>query len=172
MRYLLRLLMLLLFISPLYGLACAAEVDTAFSVVKYPDEALLRTFNKKVGSGGFGFGSDSSGTPVETTRKQVDQLIGRVQEILDMRPANLHITIEIFETPEQVQAVYLKEYGHKVDFIAFYSPHNETIYLSSKKLRRTVFAHEIAHAVIDRYFGKAPPVKIHELLAQFVEQQL
>ena len=174
MNYLLPLLLALTVLLNLNSPAVAAEIDTSFAVVKYTDEDQLKTFNKKVGgsSYGFVFGSDRTGTPGEKTRSEIDQLIGRVQEILDMRPEGLHFTIEIFNTPEEVQAVYLKEYGSKVDFIAFYSPRSETVYVATKKLRRTVIAHEIAHAIIDRYFDKAPPVKVHELLAQYVEKQL
>ena len=35
-----------------------------------------------------------------------------------------------------------------------------------------VLAHELAHVVVDLYFGVPPPQKIHELLAQFVETHL
>ncbi len=152
----------------------AAEIKSAFAVIYYTDEKLLRTFNKKVGSSryGFGFGRKSSGLPEETAEQQMNQLIGRVQEILDMRPAGLQFTIKILATPAQVQQAHFKEYKRKVDFIAFYSPRSETVYVAASKLERAVIAHEIAHAVIDRYFDKAPPVKIHELLAQYVEKQL
>jgi len=156
------------------GQARAAEINTAFALIRYADDNLLKTFNKKVGSSkyGFRFGRGSSGSLEDSAHKQVDELIGRVQEILDMRPKGLHFTIEILPTPKEIQAVYLKQYGRKVDFIAFYSPRSETVYFAANRLQRTVIAHEIAHAVIDRYFDKAPPVKIHELLAQYVEKQL
>ncbi len=174
MRYLLPLLLFLIVTGSPVDRAAAAEINTAFAVIQYTDEAQLKTFNKKVGSSsyGFGFGRNNSGTPEATARKQVNRLIGRVQEILDMQPENLHFTIRILDSPHQIQAIYLKQYGRKVDYIAFYSPGNETVYFAAKKLRRTVFAHEIAHAIIDRYFDKAPPVKVHELLAQYVEKQL
>ena len=174
MRYLRPLLLTLVALGFLVVQVNATEIKTAFAVIKYADESLLKTFNNKVGrsSYGFGFSQKSSGTADNIARKQTDQLIGRVQEILDMRPEGLHFTIEILATPEQIQQVYLKEFGRKVDFIAFYSPRSETVYFAANKLQRTVVAHEIAHAVIDRYFDKAPPVKIHELLAQFVEKQL
>lgn len=174
MRYLLPLLLTLVAIASPANHADAAEINTAFAVIKYADNAQLKTFTKKVGgnSYGFSFGRKSSGTPEETARKKVNLLIGRVQEILDMRPSSLHFTIELHDSPQQVQAIYLKQYGRKVDFIAFYSPGTETVYFAANKMRRTVIAHEIAHAIIDRYFDKAPPVKIHELLAQFVEKQL
>jgi len=171
MRYLLPLLLLAALIIRAIPV-CAAEIDTAFTVVKYTDESQLKTLNKRVSERIFGFGSSKAETLVETSRAQINHLVGRVQEILDMRPPGLHFTIELFEDPDQVQAIYLKQYGRKVDFIAFYSPRSETIYVAVNKLRRNVLAHEIAHAVIDRYFDKAPPVKIHELLAQYVEKQL
>lgn len=174
MRYLLTLLLILVAIGFPATRSEAAEINTAFAVIKYTEEAQLKTFNKKVGSSSysFGFGSKSTGTPEAKARKQVNLLIGRVQEILDMRPEGLHFNIVVLDSPQQVQAIYLKQYGRKVDFIAFYSPGTETVYFAANKLRRTVFAHEIAHAIIDRYFNKAPPVKIHELLAQYVEKHL
>ncbi|MCF6178390.1 MAG: hypothetical protein L3J63_03240 [Geopsychrobacter sp.] len=173
MKYLLPLLLLVV-LGLSVQQSAAAEINTAFALIKCPDQKLLKTFNQKVRSRGygFGFGHKKSGNPQETARRQVNQLIGRIQEILDMRPKNLHFTIQILSSPQEVQATFFKEYNRKVDYIAFYSPRSETVYLSTKKLRRTVLAHEMAHAVIDRYFGKAPPVKIHELLAQYVEKQL
>lgn len=174
MRYLRPLLLTLVTLGFLVMQGNAAEIKTAFAVITYADESLLKTFNKKVGRRryGFGFSQKNSSTAAKIARKQTDQLIGRVQEILDMRPNGLHFTIEILATPKQIQQVYFKEYGRTVDFIAFYSPRSETIYFAANKLQRTVIAHEIAHAVIDRYFDKAPPVKVHELLAQYVEKQL
>ncbi len=174
MRYQRPLLLLLVILGLMAGQASATELKSAFALIKYADVKLLKTFNKKVVSSryGLGFGAKGSGTAEETAIKQADMLIGRVQEILDMRPKGLHFGIEILASTKEVQAVYLKEYRRKVDFIAYYSPRSETVYLAANRLQRAVIAHEIAHAVIDRYFDKAPPVKIHELLAQYVEKQL
>lgn len=152
----------------------AAEIATAFTRISYADEQLLNAFNQRVGTStfGFGFAKKSVSNPQETAKNQVDQLVGRVQEILDMRPVGLKFAIELLASPGEVQSIYQQQYQRRVDFIAFYSPRNETVYFAVNKLQRNVFAHEIAHAIIDRYFDKAPPVKIHELLAQYVEKQL
>jgi hypothetical protein len=152
----------------------AAEITTAFTRINYADEQLLNTFNQKISTSAFGFGfaRKSASNSQETAQKQVDQLVGRVQEILDMRPPGLKFTIELLPAPDDVRNTYMQLYQRRVDFIAFYSPRNETVYFAVNKLQRNVFAHEVAHAIIDRYFDKAPPVKIHELLAQYVEKQL
>jgi len=171
------------FLSPLLLLAFwlalaaplqAAEIMTTFARISYADEQMLNAFNQKIGASAFefGFGRKVATNPQEKAQNQVDQLVGRVQEILDMRPAGLKFAIELLPAPADVQKIYLQQYQRKVDFIAFYSPRNETVYFAINKLQRNVFAHEIAHAIIDRYFDKAPPVKIHELLAQYVEKQL
>jgi len=73
---------------------------------------------------------------------------------------------------EEVQAVYKKKYREDVDFIAFYSPRDKTIFVSVPDTNLGVLAHEIAHAVIDLYYGRATPLKIHEVLAQYVESHL
>jgi len=152
----------------------AAEIVTAFTRISYADEQMLNAFSQKIGTSafGFGFGRKTAANPQEKVQNQVDQLVGRVQEILDMRPAELKFAIELLPAPADVQKIYLELYQRRVDFIAFYSPRNETVYFAINKLQRNIFAHEIAHAIIDRYFDKAPPVKIHELLAQYVEKQL
>lgn len=167
----------LLFLSLWLAMAppvTAAEITTAFTQIRYADDQLLGVFNQKITSSsfGFGFGKKTGSNPRETAHQQVDQLVGRVQEILDMRPAGLKFTIVLLPGPADVQKIYRQQYQRNVDFIAFYSPRDETVYFAVNKLQRNVFAHEIAHAIIDRYFDKAPPVKIHELLAQYVEKQL
>ncbi len=71
-----------------------------------------------------------------------------------------------------MQQTYRKKYGKGVDFISFYSPKYKTIFVSVKDIDLGVLAHEIAHAVIDFYYGMATPSKIQEVLAQYVESHL
>ncbi|MEA3545471.1 MAG: hypothetical protein U9R69_09675, partial [Thermodesulfobacteriota bacterium] len=105
-------------------------------------------------------------------RKKINQLNGRVQEILEMKPPNMKFNIVLLPNKKEVQKVYRKLYKRNVNFIAFYSPSDRTAYYSVKDLRLRVYAHEIAHAVINHYFDKDPPVKIHEMLAQYVETKI
>jgi hypothetical protein len=46
------------------------------------------------------------------------------------------------------------------------------MYLSIRDVKLRVIAHEIGHVVVDHYFDVPPPVKIHEVLAQFAETHI
>jgi len=63
-------------------------------------------------------------------------------------------------------------YGLTVDYVAFYAPRDKVVYVSVDDADLSVLAHELTHVILDHYFGIAPPVKIHEVLAQFVEEHL
>ncbi len=173
LRYSLLLLLGLIATELLTTRIEAAEIMTAYAVIKYNSREQLKTFNNKVQiRGNSGRDWNSKETPEATAGIQISHLIIRVQKILGMHPNGLHFTITILDSPEQVQAAYYKQYGNTVDFIAFYSPGQETLYFAANHLRHSVLAHEIAHAVVHRYFEKTPPAAIHELLAQYVEKRL
>lgn len=177
MRYLPRLSLLLLVLSAQPGIvpeAFTAELKTRHATLIYTGEEQLRRLDLqlRLGGRGFSFGNSSSATMDNRIKEKIDRICGRVQEILAMKPAALSFQIQLLPTRKEVQEIYQQQYQRRVDYIAFYSPRSETVYFSVKDLRLPVFAHEIAHAVIDRYFDKPPPVKIHELLAQYVEKQL
>ena len=71
-----------------------------------------------------------------------------------------------------MREIFRKKYGRDVDYIAFYSPRDKTVYVSVSDVELTVLAHEIGHVIIDFYYGMATPQKIHEVLAQYVEEHL
>jgi len=74
-------------------------------------------------------------------------------------------------TEVEVQQAYEQIYARKTTYIAFFSPQTETVYFALNRLTTQVFAHELAHVVMNAYFLNAPPEKIHEVLAQYVEKQ-
>ena len=154
--------------------ADAANLETRYASVIYEDIELLQIFHRKVKLGGirFSFGQRVNTNLPGEVRKKINQLNGRVQEILEMKPHNMRFRIVLLPNRKEVQKIYKEQYNRKVDFIAFYSPLDKTVYLSVKDLRLRVYVHEVAHAVIDHYFEIAPPVKIHEMLAQYVEAKI
>ncbi|NWF98959.1 MAG: hypothetical protein HXY52_08525 [Nitrospirae bacterium] len=105
-------------------------------------------------------------------KNKMDVLIEKVESILEMYPREIRISIILLDSDKEVQGIYHKKYGRNVDFIAFYSPKDKTIYLSINDVELAVLAHELAHAVIDHYYGITTPTKIHEVLAQYVESHL
>jgi hypothetical protein len=56
--------------------------------------------------------------------------------------------------------------------VAFYSHGSRTIVISIDDITDRILAHEIAHAVICAYFLPPPPVRMQEILAQYVDKHL
>jgi hypothetical protein len=148
------------------------ELQSRFATLVYQHPEDLDLFNRAFRTGfGLGFGGGTSLNHEAETLKRLDEYAARVQSILDMRPPGFHYRIQLLADKRDVDNQYLREYQSKPGFIAYFSPKSDTIYLSLNDLEKTVLIHELAHAVIHHYFNKAPPVKIHELLAQYVERE-
>ncbi|MDY6823551.1 MAG: hypothetical protein SWH68_07105 [Thermodesulfobacteriota bacterium] len=103
---------------------------------------------------------------------KIDVIAEQVQSVLEMRPADLHFTLNILPDAEAVRDTYVAIYGEAVDYVAFYSQSRNAVYISPDKTSLRIIAHEFGHAVVENYFEVAPPVKVHEILAQFAERQL
>lgn len=154
--------------------AFASELRTQYTTITYDKEEQLRKFNRGVSLGSLSYllRNKRSITSDDEVRNKVDVLVERVEAILDMFPRDLKFKIVLLSTDTDVQRVYKNKYGAAVDYISFYSPREKTVYISVDDIRIGVLAHEMAHVILDFYFGVSPPVKIHEVLAQFVESHL
>jgi hypothetical protein len=160
--------------SLLPAVARSAELKTQYTTLVFEKDELLKDFNHAISLGSLNhlLRSRKSITADDEIRNKVDVLIERIQAVLDMRPRELRFRMVLLATDSDVQKVYRSKYNANADFIAFYSLRDKTIYLSVNDIRLGVLAHELAHMIIDHYFGVPPPVKIHEVLAQFVEEHL
>jgi hypothetical protein len=154
--------------------AAALELKTQYATIAYDKEEQLRKFNRGVSLGSLSYllRNRKSITSEDEVRNKVDVLVERVEAILDMFPRGLKFRIVLLSTDTEVQKVYKNKYGASVDYISFYSPREKTMYASVDDIRIGVLAHEMAHVILDFYFGVSPPVKVHEVLAQFVETHL
>ena len=156
------------------GIAAATELKTQYTSIVYEDDALLRDFNHAISLGSLSYlllGRKIL-TVDDEIRNKIDVLVERIESVLEMKPVELKFRIELLATDGDVRKIYRAKYGSNSDFIAFYSKRDKTVYLSVDNIRLGILAHEMAHVVIDRYFGVTPPVKVHEVLAQFVEEHL
>ena len=102
----------------------------------------------------------------------LDEIVERVENALDMWPDNLRISLLLRDKAKWVQDIYKQRYGKESDYKAFISLGRLEIVLSIADTSIQVLAHEIGHAVVERFFGKEkrPPYHIHELLAQYAEK--
>ena len=101
-----------------------------------------------------------------------DTLFERVEDLLDMYPPGIHVSVRILPNQEEVGRVHQAHYGHETRAEAIYLFENNTIYASFPDLSEAVFGHEMAHAIIDHYFNVRPPRKIEEMLAIYAEENL
>ncbi|CAG0985478.1 hypothetical protein GPROT1_02598 [Gammaproteobacteria bacterium] len=163
-------LILALFISmPLQ--AQEASLETRYATVVFSDEADLYEFGRKLG----GYGSVVSRTNPNFkahVRESVDRIVFRVKALLDMHPEALKFNVVLYPDDKKLGDAY-RALGAIADTpVAFYSHKSRTIYMGLKGATDGVFAHEVAHAVINYYFAVPPPAQMQEILAQYVDKHL
>ena len=143
---------------------------TQQTTVYYNGEEALYTFTTKVG--GRGKRNLTYERNPSTAQNSIDRIVYRVKALLDMHPVNFHFDIYLYPTYRELKEVY-RGMGlmGKVP-IAFYTHRSRAIYISLDRLNEGVFAHEVAHAVINRYFATPPPARMQEILAQYVDKYL
>ena len=128
---------------------------TKFTTIRYSQEAEIGGFLWRI-SGQRPAGPEA----IELTRNRVDEIVERVQSLLDMYPSSLGF--EVFLT---------REYPNGQ--IAVYSHSKRAITVCLDRVTDGVFAHEVAHAVINQYFTTVGlPAKVQEVLAQYVDRHL
>jgi hypothetical protein len=152
----------------------AERIASGYSRIFCENDDTLRLFNKRLRPGSLsslfrGRGSRDVSLEGQVAEK-VDAIVERVKTILEMHPKNFRVSIIVLRDADGVRAAYRKKYYRDVDFVAFYAPTERAVYVAADEVKSIILAHELAHAVIDQFFGVAAPVKIHELLAQYVEE--
>jgi hypothetical protein len=169
-----RVIIIFLFIILLTSASPAYELKTQYTTIIYENEDQLRRFNKEIRLGSLSYlmRNKKSITTDDEIKNKIDVIVERVETILEMFPNELTFKIVLFSSKDEVQATFKNKYGKNVDYIAFYSPRDRTIFVSVKDIDLGIIAHEIAHIVIDQYYGIPTPAKLHEILAQYVEMHL
>lgn len=131
------------------------SLETRYSSIHYSQESELTDFLWRL------TGQRYQGPNVsDLTVNRVDEIVERVQTLLDMRPPAFHFDI------------YLKPTYSGSGTIAYYSHETRSITAIANRVTDGVLAHEIAHAVINASFTPPPAEKSQEILAQYVDQHL
>jgi hypothetical protein len=144
-------------------LVCSARVcdaaeqtfKTKYTTIHYKDDKDLDDFLWRLG-----------GTRIDIIRERelasnrVDRIVERVEAIVDMRPKDLNID------------VYLQRGDLKYNEIAYYGKKAGGVYISVDKASDGVFAHEITHAIVNKYFMSSAPSKVQEIISQYVDRYL
>jgi hypothetical protein len=146
-----------------------------YVTLQYSDKQLLHDFNDRLFLGrklSYYLRNKEIITVEDEVLAKLDTIIEKAEVVLEMFPADLHITIVLLPSRKEVSSMYQDKYGKQVNHIAYYSLQENTIYISVKDTRLQVIAHETGHAIVDHYFQMRPPYTIHELLAQFTEKHI
>ena len=166
-------MVLTLLLAPCFA---RAEGKSHYVTLQYQgDTALLRQFNRELiltRNLRYYLGKRNVVTVEDEVLAKLDIIVEKTETVLDMFPANLHITVVLLPTARDVAAVYRSKYGKDVNHIAYYSLKENTVYFSVEDASLRVVAHEIGHAVVDHYFQVRPPYNMHELMAQFAEKHV
>jgi hypothetical protein len=118
------------------------------------------------------WGSDYEAVSVEGLADMVDTLFLRVSDILDMHIYSFNGNIKVCRNEAQLNSIYTELFGRDLESHTLFVADLNTIYTSPDNFTKEVLGHEIAHAIMSRYFVVQPPVKVAEVLAGYVEYQL
>jgi hypothetical protein len=142
---------------------------TRYATIQYANDDDLGQFKWNITSVSF-FGRSSKDNALVNSR--IDQITETVMSLLDMHPIDIHFNILLMRGQRDVVAAYrsLGMMGHAPP--AFYNHSSQSITVSVEDVTDGMLAHEIAHAVICAHFVTPPPVKMQEILAQFVDSHL
>ena len=154
------------------------KIETNYFTVEYQSSVSLKTVAARLNtrgffsSGFFGSSSSSAATPEEEVAQRLDRLLKRAEELLDMYPPKLKITIKIFTDSSALDDAYFKMFGGRPGYKAFHIYQYQTIYTSEETISDSVIIHEMGHSIVDNYFSTNPPPKVSELLATYVDMHL
>ncbi|MHB8910046.1 MAG: hypothetical protein ACYDAA_14335, partial [Syntrophales bacterium] len=145
--------------------------QTLYATISSTGDADRFRFTLNVGSG-LRFLSESPEKNPLLAKTRVDKIVETVSALLDMHPLKLHFTISLCKTHAEVATAYKALGMQGAVPVAFYSHGSRTIAVSIDDITDRILAHEIAHAVICAYFVVPPPVRMQEILAQYVDKHL
>lgn len=114
----------------------------------------------------------SGKNPEAILSKAIDSLFLEVSDILDIHIYSFKGNIKVCRDLNSLNRIFEGLYNKTISTPSFYISDTNTIYISLADLRAGMLGHEMAHAVINRYFVVLPPMKVQEVLAGYVEYQL
>ncbi|MBU1564277.1 MAG: hypothetical protein KJ630_01450 [Proteobacteria bacterium] len=153
----------------------AKEAKSRYATLRYNSQELLTDFNEEIqlGRNLSAFVRKANVVTVEDeVLAKIDTIIEKAETILEMFPDQLHMKIVLLKEASDVARVFKEKYGKNVNYVAFYSLSEATIYISVDDVNLAILAHEIGHAIVNHYFKVRPPYNVHELMAQFVEKRI
>lgn len=151
--------------------------ESIFSTLYFRYDVNINTVNRRIDTYRVDYGllekpPKHGDTLEEKIAYKIDLIALKVQEILDMRPKDLHLNIRVYPDQNNLDKVYLEVFDEENRFIAFYVFTINTLFSAQDNISANVLAHEWAHCIVDHYFSVTPPTKIAEMIAQYADAHL
>ena len=108
----------------------------------------------------------------EILTDKFDAIFNRVEDILDMYPSDIQVSINIYKTKDALDKAYEEIFSEPNNVSSFYVYTTNTIYTLEDVINEKILAHEMAHCIIDHYFVILPSKKIQEMLAVYADVHL
>ena len=119
------------------------------------------------------FSQDSRGNDIKSIIAQLfDSIYLEVSDILDIHMYSFKGVISIMPNKVGIHDILSAYMTEPPDVPAFYFHERNTVYVSLADMNLGILSHEIAHAIIDKYFVVTPPAKVQEVLAGYVEYSI
>ena len=174
MKLIVRSIGILLFVFCLFSQDLfAADLRTKYFDVKVDSSVDLYQLVRKLAI--FDTVSIDSSTSAEssvllrTLSRELDKMYAEVSDILDIHMYKNTINLRIFPDRGPISKILAKNYSGNTSMPSFYDAQSKTIYISFSDLTVNMLGHEVAHAIISRYFVVPPSTKVQEILAGYVD---
>lgn len=128
---------------------------TKYTTVHYAADKEINDFIWRLGGNKFEFRED-----VGLASNRIDRIVERVKTILGMWIKTINIPI------------YLHRGNLDKNEVAFYDNNTGAIHISVENASDGALAHELAHAIINKYFTSPPSSNVQEILTQYVDKYL
>jgi hypothetical protein len=152
--------------------------STRFCTVFYEKGVSLEAINRRIKlrfSDSYnprGFRRNAGLSIEEILSEKLDSIFAKVEDILDMYPSRIRLTINIYKTRSGLDEAYREIFNEPNQADSFYIHKTNTIYTLESDINQKILAHEMAHCIIDHYFVILPPRKIQEILAVYADVHL
>ncbi|MFA5271909.1 MAG: hypothetical protein WC412_06195 [Candidatus Omnitrophota bacterium] len=158
----------------IFNAICYAEaVETKYFTISFCSGCSVAEFAKKINAEStirFETYTDSKSDIKSIIKTDVDALYLEVGDVLDMHLNSYHGRINVLPDNINVSEIAFGNAQIIENLLpSIYVPSQNTIHVSLKDLSVGMLSHEMAHALISNYFVVAPPPKVQEILAGYVE---
>ena len=140
-----------------------AQYDTRHAVVIYSCDDDFCALEKKL-KGGISMLASAGGPASSGLADRIDNIYEKVTRILGMDPGGKRISIEVIRSRGKAREACR---GYR----ACYVPSMKRVIVSVEDINSGMFAHELAHAIMDAS-GFPLPESSQEILAQYVDVHL